>query len=361
MDELVIEPVSSDPGRSIWFSSATAALIASLEAVGAKGKWVAVPPNVCPNVIAAIFGAECRPWFVDIEPERQGMDPERLSEVIGEVGAVIAIHAYGTPCRIDKIVHITSQSDVPIIEDCAQADGATFAGQEVGTFGDIAVFSFGKGKIVEAGGGGLAIVRNPHWQAPMEALIAHWEPSSSSAAGDDLGNVYRFFYNSFYPLRTALARESFLAMVEALVPFFRTRCNQERVNALAAERSRRGLLVLARRKKYGVYVKQLTGAKHIVPIPLQEGAAPWRFNAVVDADSRDIIFRKLIHAGISASTWYPRITEFLPTHAFRSTELPVAQHFENTLLNLWVDGATNIQSIVQNCKSLKQNLLFLEN
>lgn len=352
-----LDAYSGSAVQSVWFSSATAGLIASLEAVGAKGKWVAVPPNICPNVIAAIFGAGCQPWFVDIEPERQGMDPERLSEVLTQVGAVIAIHAYGTPCRINEIIHIANQSGVPVIEDCAQAEGATCAGREVGTFGDIAVFSFGKGKIVEAGGGGLVIVRNPRWSTSMEALSAHWRQSSDSAAGDDLGNVYRFFYNNFYPGRTASVKESFLALVEALAPFFRTRCDPEKIPGLIAARNRRESLVLARRQKYLVYIEQLAGAGHIAPIPLQDGAAPWRFNVVVDAGKRDAVFRKLLASGISASTWYPRMTEFLPEHAFRAKELPVARHFEQTLLNLWVDEATDIQTIVRTCTWLRQELL----
>lgn len=357
--EVALEPNTS-PGlnaQTVWFSNATAGLIASLEAVGAKNKWVAVPPNVCPNVIAAVFGARCRPWFVDIEPECQGMDPARLSEVIGQVGAVIAIHAYGTPCKIEDIANVARQRGVPVVEDCAQADGACVADQEVGTFGDIAVFSFGKGKIVEAGGGGLAILRNERWSPPMEALIARWEHSSDSAPGDDLGNAYRFFYNQFYPDRTELARESFFAMVNALAPRFSTKCSPERIAELVAARSQRESLIIARRRKYQMYVEQLAGVPHIAPIPLQEGTAPWRFNAVVEANRRDAIFRGLLASDIRTSTWYPRITRFLPEQAFRSTELPVARHFEQTLLNLWVDDTTSVQDIERTCVSLKQELL----
>lgn len=348
--------------QSFWFSSATASLIASLEAVGAEGKWVAVPPNICPNIVAAVFGAGCKPWFVDIEQECQGIDPERLSEVIGQIGAVIAIHAYGTPCKIDRIMHIASKAGVPVIEDCAQADGATIADREVGSFGDIAVFSFGKGKIVEvADGGGLAIVRNPDFLTPMKSLIAQWGVSSNSVAGEDLGNIYRLFYNRFYPDRTALAKESFFAALKALAPLFRTRCKPEQIAGLIEARSHRKSLVMARRKKYLMYIEQLAEVAHIAPIPLQDGAAPWRFNALVDADRRDTVFRALLAAHISASTWYPRMTKFLPEHVFRSTDLPITRYFEQALLNLWVDETTNAQDIVLSCTRLKQGLRSLEN
>jgi dTDP-4-amino-4,6-dideoxygalactose transaminase len=125
---------------------------------------------------------------------------------------------------------------------------------------------------------------------------------------------------------------------------------------LIAARSRRDSLVLARRQKYHVYIEQLAGAKHIVPIPLQDGAAPWRFNAVVDADRRDVVFHKLLASNVNASTWYPSMTEFLPEQAFRFTDLPVARCFGQTLLNLWVDETTDTQDIIRNCARLKQDL-----
>jgi dTDP-4-amino-4,6-dideoxygalactose transaminase len=99
----------------------------------------------------------------------------------------------------------------------------------------------------------------------------------------------------------------------------------------------------------------------ITPIALKDGAAPWRFNAEVTPGKRDSVFRKLLESGVKASTWYPRMTEFLPAHAFRSTDLPVAKRFEQALLNLWVDDTTTDQDITQTCSTLKHALLDPEN
>jgi dTDP-4-amino-4,6-dideoxygalactose transaminase len=331
--------------------------MASLEAVGARGQWVAIPPNTCPNVIAAVIGANCQPWFVDVESARQGIDPARLRDVISHVGAVIAIHSYGTPCRIDEITTVARQAGVPVIEDCAQADGATFAGHEVGTFGDIAVFSFGTGKIVDAGGGGLAVVREARWRSSMQSVIVDWESSSDQAPGHQLGAAYRGFYNAYFPERTALARESLFGLLQALAPSFRRRCNPERIPGLIAERNRRESLVTARREKYRVYSRLLASVDQISAVPLLDGAAPWRFNALVDVKARNSLFRRLLSSNINASTWYPRITEFLPERAFRSTALPVATHFEKTLLNLWIDAAISVQDIEQICHKVKDTRL----
>jgi len=355
-DSAINQGVNAEP-QAVWFSCATAALIASLEAIGAIGKWIAVPPNVCPNVVAAIFGAGCKPFFVDIEPERQGMDPERLSDIIAQVGAVVAVHAYGTPCNIDRIMRIAGQTGVAVIEDCAQADGATFSGREVGTFGDIAVFSFGKGKIIEAGGGGLAIVNNMCWAKNLENIAGQWEPGPEPDASSTLSNAFRTFYNDSYPGRTQLGQEPFFALMQELAPLFRARCIPDRIARLAEARGHRDALVLARRQKYRWYVEHLADLVHCVPIPLLDGAAPWRFNALIREEQRDTVFRSLLASGISASSWYPRISEFLPDRALLSTELPVARHFERGLLNLWVDDSTDFQQISQVCSRLKQELL----
>lgn len=337
----------------VWFSSATGALIASLEALGVSGKWVAVPPNICPNVIVAVLAAGCRPWFVDIESERQGIDPARLSEVISQVGAVIAVHAYGTPCKIDEIIEVAHRAGVPVIEDCAQADGAVYKSVEVGTFGDISVFSFGKGKIVDAGGGGLAITQEARWKKRMELVVLRWADNPDLQAGDNLGNAYRFFYNRFYPERTELVRESFFSLLKALAPRFKNKCKPDRIPELCAARDRRKSLVDMRRDKYRAYIKQLSGIDHIAPLPLYEGAAPWRFNAIVDANRRDQVFHALIKSGRNASTWYPRIARFLPESEIRSGALLVSEYFERVLLNLWVDEKVSINEIESQCDKIK--------
>ena len=358
--ELAIKPnlFAKQAAQSIWFSSCTAALIASLEAVGATGKWVAVPPNVCPSVITAVFGAECKPWFVDIEPERQGMDPQRLSEVISQVAAVIAVHAYGVPCKINQIAEIARHAKVPLIEDCAQADGATYMGYAVGEFGDIAVFSFGTGKIVDAGGGGLAIIQT-QWQDSIQDVIDEWPETVNHQAGDEMSGSYRSIYNNFYPEKSASAQESFFALVQKLAPMFKAKCDVRRIPHLVEQRSRRDALVCERRRKYKYYVNQFVEVKHLTLVPLLEGAAPWRFNALIDENQRDTVFRGLLADGIKASTWYPRISSFLPQQVYRSTTLPVSERFEKTLLNLWVDESISNEEIIRNCELLKHKLVQL--
>ena len=344
---------------SIWFSSATSALIASLEAVGAKGKWVAVMPNVCPHVIAAIFASECKPWFVDIEPKYQGIDPKRLVEIISQVAAVIAVHAYGVPCEIEKIAKIAHEANVPLIEDCAQADGADFQGKAVGNFGDIAVFSFGTGKIIDAGGGGLALVKMC-WQDNINKVIDDWPEADNNLISNDLGRVYRFFYNSFYPNRVELIQESFLAFIAKISPLFKTRSNAKIIPHLIERRKELEAIVKARREKYSIYIKHLPDTNLIQTLPLLQGAVPWRFNVIINTSYRDLLFKELLKSDMKASTWYPRISNFLPNHSFKTTSDSVAMLYERGILNLWLDETISNEQIVHDCEFLKNKLAQIE-
>ncbi|HSI43292.1 MAG TPA: DegT/DnrJ/EryC1/StrS family aminotransferase [Methylotenera sp.] len=344
--------------KNVWFSSATSALIASLEAVETHGKWVAVAPNVCPNVIAAIFASGAKPWFVDIEPQRQGIDPKLLTGVISQVAAVIAVHAYGVPCEIEQIAEIANEAGVPLIEDCAQADGAEFLGKAVGSFGDIAVFSFGTGKIIDAGGGGLAVVQMC-FQDNIDKVINDWPEADNGLISDELGSVYRFFYNRFYPHNVEVIQESFLAFIKKISPLFKTRCNTKTIPHLIERRKELEAIIEARREKYSIYIKHLSGTNLIQPLPLLQGVVPWRFNIIIDVSYRDLLFKQLLNSDVKASTWYPRISIFLPNHSYKTTSDLVAKKYECGLLNLWLDETISNEQIVQNCGFLKNKIAQL--
>lgn len=349
----------SDPReapRTIWLASATACLIGALEAFDVRGKWVAVPPNVCPNVIAAVSAVGARPWFVDVEPARQGMDPVCLSTVISEVAAVIAVHAYGVPCRIDEIKNIARDAMVPVIEDCAQSDGASFQGKEVGEFGDIAVFSFGAGKIVDAGGGGFATTTSRSWRARMLEVTKAWPDDGDRFAGEDLGHVYRHFYNRFYPNRTTYCQDAFSSLLFALAPGFRGKLALARVGFLLKARTDRDSRISERRRKHAAYASLFKRCPEIECIPLLDGAVPWRCNVLLAEDRRNRIFQAMLANGLKVSTWYPDITRFLPSGAYRSTELTIARAFDRRVLNLLLDDGVSDDDIRSTAKMLTESV-----
>lgn len=100
------------------------------------------------------------PVFIDSEPDTWNMDPvalEKAFEKYPHPAAVIAVHLYGTPSKIDRIRDICKKHQVPLIEDAAEALGSSFKGQKLGTFGDYGILSFNGNKIITSSGGGMLL------------------------------------------------------------------------------------------------------------------------------------------------------------------------------------------------------------
>lgn len=113
--------------------------------------------------VAAIEMAGATPVLVDIDPEFYTLDPQKLEKAITpRTKAIVPVHLYGQPADIDPIMEIASRHNLRLIEDCAQAHGATYKGRRVGSYGDIACFSFYPTKNLGAmGDGGLIVTDNP--------------------------------------------------------------------------------------------------------------------------------------------------------------------------------------------------------
>jgi dTDP-4-amino-4,6-dideoxygalactose transaminase len=113
--------------------------------------------------VAAIELCGATPVFVDIEPDYFTLDPHKLENAItSRTKAIIPIHLYGQPADLEVILATAQQYGLRVIEDCAQAHGATYRGKRVGSWGDIACFSFYPTKNLGAiGDGGAVVTNNP--------------------------------------------------------------------------------------------------------------------------------------------------------------------------------------------------------
>ena len=106
----------------------------------------------------AYLGAEA--VYIDSERETWNMDPEALKkafELYGKPKAVVVVHLYGTPAKLDEICEICKEYDVPLIEDAAEALGSEYKGRKCGTFGKFGALSFNGNKIITTSGGGMLL------------------------------------------------------------------------------------------------------------------------------------------------------------------------------------------------------------
>lgn len=107
------------------------------------------------------------PVFVDSEPDTWNMSPELLELAINDrlakgkkVKAIVPVHLYGMPVKMEEIMTIARRYDIPVLEDAAEGLGSSIDGKMCGTFGDIAALSFNGNKIITTSGGGALVAKN---------------------------------------------------------------------------------------------------------------------------------------------------------------------------------------------------------
>lgn len=148
-------------GYAAALSAGTAAIHLAVILAGVKEGDVVFAQSL---TFAASVNPACyekaTPVFIDSEPDTWNMDPvalEKAFEKYPHPAAVIAVHLYGTPSKIDRIRDICKKHQVPLIEDAAEALGSSFQGQKLGTFGDYGILSFNGNKIITSSGGGMLL------------------------------------------------------------------------------------------------------------------------------------------------------------------------------------------------------------
>ncbi len=127
-----------------------------------KGDEVIVPPRTFVASVSCVALRGATPVFVDVDPLSQNITLETISKAVTpKTKAVIAVHLAGWPCEIDKIKMFCEKKGIVLIEDCAQAHGASYKGKKLGGYGDCSIFSFCQDKIMTTGGeGGMLVTDN---------------------------------------------------------------------------------------------------------------------------------------------------------------------------------------------------------
>lgn len=142
-------------------SAGTAAIHLALRILGiGEGDVVFVPSLTFSATCNPIVYEKGTPVFIDSETETWNMDPQALKKAFEKYPnpkAVIVVHLYGTPAKLDEIMEICREHNVPLIEDAAESLGSTYKGKHTGTFGKIGIYSFNGNKIITTSGGGMLV------------------------------------------------------------------------------------------------------------------------------------------------------------------------------------------------------------
>lgn len=146
--------------HAIGVASGTEAIQLALVAAGIQpGDEVITAANTCVPTVAGISSANAVPVLVDVDPASFNTDAAKLEEAItAKTGAILPVHLYGQAADMEPIIEIAHKHGVKVIEDAAQAHGATYKGRKLGTIGDAGCFSFYPSKNLGAYGDGGAVV-----------------------------------------------------------------------------------------------------------------------------------------------------------------------------------------------------------
>lgn len=188
----------------------TAALHTALKLVGVnQGDEVITQPLSFIATCNAISYCGARPVFVDVDRDTLGMSPDSLRAFLTfettltsagcinstsekRIAAVVPMHTFGHPCRIDEIAKICEEFGIPLIEDAAESLGSYYQGRHTGSFGKLAAFSFNGNKTITTGGGGM-IITNDEALAKRAKHITTTakQPHPYEFIHDEIGYNYR--------------------------------------------------------------------------------------------------------------------------------------------------------------------------
>jgi dTDP-4-amino-4,6-dideoxygalactose transaminase len=280
----------------------------------------------------------------DLSLDTLGLDRSSLNELIDySILAIIAVHPFGLVEDMHDLVAIGKQQDIFIIEDAAQSLGARLDQQVVGSWGDISIFSLGRGKVITAGGGGIITTSNQEIAAALDAVIENEVKSPKKAGLNSLAllagylvatqpSIWWFIVKS--PLNPAL--ESRTAPVESF-SFSNLSASQtgighsmmvklEQINKIRRRNAERLIKALS-----DLPAVRFPGQiKNSEPIYL-------RLPVLLDnLEARELLFEQLNSNGIGVSRMYeqPLARTFVKEIDQQVEELPVSDYIAQHLLTL---------------------------
>ena len=281
------------------------ALILSLRAYGiASGDEVIVPSNTFIATALAVTYVGATPVFVEPSLSTYTIDPDRIEESISErTKAIIPVHLYGQACDMDPILDIAFAYDLKVIEDCAQAHGATYKGRKVGALGDVGCFSFYPGKNLGALGDAGAVVTNDESLARKIRALGNY------------GSDYK--YHHIYKGNNSRLDEMQAAFLSAKLPVL------DKVNDF-------------RNKVADRYLNGIRNDMVLLPFVSADNYPVWHIFAV-RSKCRDELERFLNESGIGTNKHYPipiHLQECYKDLGFIEGDYPIAEEISKTELSL---------------------------
>jgi len=316
--------------HAVAVNSGTAALHLALWVAGIKtNDEVIVPSFTFISSAEAVALTGARPVFVDISPQTYNIDPEKIEAAVTEnTGAIMPVDLYGLPAEMDTIREIAGKHNLMVIEDAAQAHGASYKGKPPGSFADIACWSFYASKNMTTGEGGMITTNNDEHADTLRVMRSHGE--TQEYVSTMLGHNYR------------------MPEIEAAIGI--------------AQLKKLPTFIEKRRRNAELLTEKLSGTKQLVlPSEPKGYRHSWYLYTVKirkgDAKARDKIVEDLRKQGVGASVYYHTPIHLMPYYQqFGKYGLPSTEKIAQRVFSLPVHPGVTTREIDYIANSVKQVL-----
>lgn len=295
--------------HAVGVKSGSDALLLALLSLGiGPGDEVVTTPFTFFATAGAITRAGAKPVFADVRPDTLALDPHAVRRALGPgTRAILVVHLFGQPAELDELAGLAAEHGVALVEDCAQALGATYRGRGVGSFGRIGCFSFHPSKPLGAfGDAGAVVTSDPELAGRLVLLRTHGAPRK---------NEHELPFGGNHRLDALQA-----AVLSVKLPHLPRWLEARRAHARAYDEALGGIAGLALPPR----------------IPASESSYS-AYTLRVKQGLRDALARHLLAAGVESAVHYPK-----PLHRQRaftelgigSEALPVAEQAANEVLSI---------------------------
>ena len=300
----------------VGVNSGTSALHLALLAAGiGPGDEIITVPFTFVATVAAILYCGARPVFIDIDSHSYTMDVRQIENAIGErTKAILPVHLYGQPADMDPILALARRHDLVVIEDAAQAHGATYKTRPVGGIGDLGCFSFYPGKNLGAyGEGGMVLTHNPEYVHRMK-MLRDW------GADKKYNHVLKGYNYRMEALQGAILRVKL-----------------RHLDAWTKNRREHASWYQLHLKDCGVILPQeMSYARHVYHV------------YAIRTKSRDLVQQRLLERNVQTNIHYPTPVHLLPAYAdlgYPPGSFPVAEQVAREELSLPMYAELSSQSL----------------
>ena len=293
--------------HAIAVNSGTAALHASILAAGIKESDEILIPSF--TFVATANSVACtgaKPVFVDIEKDTYTMDPLDLeNKITKKTRAIIPVHLYGHPAKMDEIKEMANKHSIIVIEDACQSLGSTYDGKQTGTLGQMGCFSMYASKVLTSGEGGAITTDSDEFAEKLRMIRNH-----GMVSGYDTRIIG---FNMRLPEISAAIAKTQMKKIQSML-------DKRASNA----------------RKLGQLLSNKIKDKNIVlPHENQRTKYNWYLYTVALNDSRDKVKKFLNDSGIGATIYYDPPVHQTPFYSkFYNRELEITEWASKSVLSL---------------------------